>query len=163
MHECFGKRELSYPLRPFTHLYNLFQTHSYLWLNQRWNNNISLLGTFFQSHWMNSVYSKTTLILIWPHTDHPELMQLWVVKLNIYRCSVLARNASQKPWAGLSLTLFHHLGFGNASLFMLWPSANRSILTAEARRWQQSSSVRGGLTQLGPDNSLFPTSPPQEG
>lgn len=33
-------------------------------------------------------------------------MQLCVVKLNIYQCSVLACSASQKPWVGLSLTLF---------------------------------------------------------
>lgn len=38
-------------------------------------------------------------------------MQLCVVKLNIYQRSVLACSTSQKPWAGQSLALFHHLGF----------------------------------------------------
>ena len=60
---------------------------------------------------MNSVCGKTTLILIWPRADRPALMQLCVVKLNIYQRSVLACSSSQKPWAGQSLALFHHLGF----------------------------------------------------
>lgn len=67
-----------------------------------------------------------------PLSDRAKYMQPCGVKLNIYQCSVLACCASQKPKAGLTLTLFHHLGFGNTSLFMLWLAASR--LAAEAMR-----------------------------
>ncbi len=152
-----------------------FHAESYLWLNNNiqqdfpaWNQSKPMLWLAnctlsWLPTWMNPVCSKTTVILIWLHTDHSELMQPCVVKLNIYQCSVWACSASHWPRARLSRTLFLYLGFGNASLFMLWPSANRSILTAEAVRWQRSSSVQRGLTQLGPGNSSFPTTPPQKG
>lgn len=103
---------------------------------------------------MSSGCRNTTAVFIWTHTDHSELMQLCLVRLNIHQRSVLVCRAKPKPRAAQNPTLFCHLGFGNASPFMLWPSACRSILTAEARRWQHSSS---GLTQLGSGNSSFPT------
>lgn len=104
--------------------------------------------------------SKTEQVLTWPQTGYPWFTQLFEVTSNLYRCSIVACSGSQKPWAGLSLQHFPcHLGFRTASLFMLWPSANRT--SRLLRLWGGSSSVREAPTQLSHGNSLLPQTPPQ--
>lgn len=104
--------------------------------------------------------TKTEQVLTWPQTGHPWFTQPFEVTSSLYRCSIVAWSGSQKPWAGLSLQHFpSHLGFRTASLFMLWPSANRTSRLLRLRGG--SSSVREAPTQLSHGNNLLPPTPPQ--
>lgn len=115
---------------------------------------------------LNLILFSVTLnkLHLWQNNTDTNLATYWPSCINAALCSQAEHLSAfcfglqhqPKALGRTESSSFPPPGICNASLFMLWPSASRSFLTAGAGRWQRSSGVRGGLTQLGPGNSSFP-------